>query len=163
MKANTNKIYENPRTYFQQRINSILPKEEFSSALFESIFKLQQIYSFEKSKVVNKLENDSWKVMMELFLKLGSVDFAKVVTILRGQTITFPSEEEYKDSIITSLCYYYKEVEGLDWTQIRDKISIEKLNTIKFGIRVQQLKGFIDEQIFRNITRKVKAKEPTCE
>lgn len=147
-------IYASPRTFFQQKINNILPKEDKSSALFEDIFKLQQIYTFEKNKCSTKTsDNESWRILMELFNELGSIQFAKIISILRGRTITFPSEEEYQDSIITALCYYYKEVEGLDWEQIKNRIDIHKLNTIKYGIRVQQLKGFIDEQIFRSIEK----------
>lgn len=159
--SGTQKIYNNPRTYFQQKINNILPKEKDSSILFENIFKLQQVYTFEKSKISGKIDTDSWKVMMELFFKLGPVKFAEIVSILKGKTITFPSEEEYRDSIITSLCYYYKEVENLDWEQIKDKLSVDKLNTIKYGIRVQQLKGFISEQTFKDL--KGVMKNETCE
>jgi len=148
------KLYPSARTVFQQKINNILPKEDKSSALFENIFKLQQIYVFEKSKATPKqADNESWKVFMEMFNELGSVEFSKVISILKGKTLSFPTEEEYQDSIITALCYYYKEVEGMNWKQIKERVDIKDLNNIKFGIRVQQLKGFIDEQIFRSIKR----------
>jgi hypothetical protein len=148
------KIYPSARTVFQQKINNILPKEEKNSALFENIFKLQQIYIFEKSKTATKSpDNELWKILMELFNELGSVEFAKMISIVKGKTLSLPTEEEYQDSIITALCYYYKEVEGMDWKQIKERVDIKDLNNIKFGIRVQQLKGFIDEQIFRSIKR----------
>ena len=94
-----------------------------------------------------------WQYLMTLFNELGPAEFAKVINIFKGKTITFPTEEDYQDSIITSLCYYYKEIEGLDWNQIKEKLSMGKLNTIKYGIRVQQLKGFIDEQMLRAFTK----------
>ena len=148
------KLYPSARTVFQQKINNILPKEDKSSALFENIFKLQQIYVFEKAKSSPKVtDSEAWKVFIELFNELGSIEFSKVISIIKGKTLFFPTEEEYQDSIITALCYYYKEVEGMDWKQIKERVDIKDLNNIKFGIRVQQLKGFIDEQIFRSIKR----------
>lgn len=152
------RYYESPRTIFQKKINDILPKEDSSASLFETIFKLQQIYLFEKNKSAarnNTEESPLWKKLYQLYTELGSVEYAKLITILKGQTITLPTETEYQDSIITALCYYYKEVEGLDWKEIKNKVSIDQPNTIKYGIRVNQLKGFIDEQIFRSI-KKVK-------
>ena len=147
------KVYTNPRSLFEQRVNDILTRESKSSAFFEDIFKLQQIFVFEKSRVTQKSDDDAWKSLMQLFTTLGSMEFAKIISICGGKTVTFPSEEEYKDSIITALCYYYKEVEGLDWDNIKEKIDINKLNTIKYGIRVQQLKSFIDGMIFKDIKK----------
>ena len=147
------KVYQNPRSLFEQKVNDILTRESKSSAFFEDIFKLQQMYTFEKLRVTQKSDDEAWKSLMQLFTLLGSVEFAKMITILGGKTITFPTEDDYKDSIITALCYYYKEIESLDWEQIKEKIDINKLNTIKYGIRVQQLKSFIDSQIFRDIQK----------
>lgn len=149
------KYYDPPRTVFQKKINDMLPKESDSSPLiFENTFKLQQIYSFEKNRINAKSEDSNmWQYLMTLFNELGPAEFAKVINIFKGKTITFPTEEDYQDSIITSLCYYYKEIEGLDWNQIKEKLSMGKLNTIKYGIRVQQLKGFIDEQMLRAFTK----------
>ena len=149
-----NKVYINPRSLFEQRVNDILTKESKSSDFFEDIFKLQQIYTFEKLKVTQKSDNDAWKLLMQLFTTLGSVEFAKLISVLGGKTVTFPTEDDYRDSIITSLCYYYKEIENLEWEQIKEKIDINKLNTIKYGIRVQQLKSFIDTQIFKELKGK---------
>jgi hypothetical protein len=147
------KVYTNPRSLFEQRVNDILTRETKSSAFFEDIFKLQQIYTFEKAKVTQKSDDEAWKLLMHLFTILGSVEFAKLISVCGGKTITFPTEEDYKDSIITSLCYYYREIDNMDWDEIKEKIDINKLNTIKYGIRVQQLKSFIDGQIFRDIKK----------
>jgi hypothetical protein len=147
------KVYINPRSLFEQRVNDILTRETKSSAFFEDIFKLQQIFVFEKAKTSQKSDDEAWKSLMQLFTSLGSMEFAKIISVCGGKTITFPTEDEYKDSIVTALCYYYKEVEGLDWDAIKEKIDINKLNTIKYGIRVQQLKSFIDGQILKSIKK----------
>ena len=143
-------IYDNPRNVFQAKVNAILTKEPIISDLFENIFKLQQVLSLEKINAgVQKEDPDQWKVLLELFTTFGSLQFSKIISITQGKTITFPSQEEFQDSIITVLCYYYKEEENMTWDQIKEKLNLPKLNTIKFGIRVRQLKGFIDSKIMR--------------
>jgi hypothetical protein len=145
-------IYDNPRNVFQAKVNAILTKEPIISDLFENIFKLQQVLSLEKINAGIQKENpDQWKILLELFTTFGSLQFSKIISIAQGKTITFPSQEEFQDSIITVLCYYYKEEENMTWDQIKEKLNLPKLNTIKFGIRVRQLKGFIDAKIMRGI------------
>lgn len=145
-------IYDNPRNVFQAKVNAILTKEPIISDLFENIFKLQQVLSLEKVNAgVQKEDPDQWKILLELFTTFGSLQFSKIISITHGKTITFPSQEEFQDSIITVLCYYYKEEENMTWDQIKEKLNLPKLNTIKFGIRVRQLKGFIDAKIMRGI------------
>jgi hypothetical protein len=145
-------IYDNPRNVFQAKVNAILTKEPIMSDLFENIFKLQQVLSLEKINAgIQKEDPDQWKILLELFTTFGSLQFSKIISIAQGKTITFPSQEEFQDSIITVLCYYYKEEENMTWDQIKEKLNLPKLNTIKFGIRVRQLKGFIDAKIMRGI------------
>jgi hypothetical protein len=142
--------YESPRNIFQSKVNAILNRESKNSELFEDIFKLQQVISFEK--LPSNDMKDQWSILLELFTLLGSVQFAKVISIIKGRSLSFPSEEEYQDSITTTLCYYYKEVQNLSWDDIKEKLNDPKLNAIKYGIRVRQLKGFIDEQLFKKLT-----------
>jgi hypothetical protein len=149
--------YNNPRTVFQERVNNILKNEAKNSNLFEDIFKLQNLLSLEKVVAgVPRDDPDQWRVLMELFSTFGSVQFARIISIMKGKTVTFPTEEEYQDSIITVLCYYYKEIEGFTWDKIKEKLNSSRLNTIKYGIRVRQLKGFIDSQLLKKLTKKVK-------
>ena len=149
--------YESARNIFQQRVNAILERESKSSELFENIFKLQQLFALEKIVAgIRKEDPDQWKALMELYSTFGSVNFAKIIAICKGKVISFPSEEEFQDSIITVLCYYYKEEEHLPWDQIKEKLSMPKLETIKFGIRVRQLKNFIDSQMLKQLKKKGK-------
>ena len=148
--------YESPRNLFQAKVNAILNNESKNSELFENIFKLQQVISFEK--VPTNSEKDQWSVLLELYTLVGSVQFAKIVSIIKGKSITFPSEEEYQESIITTLCYYYKEIQSLSWDEIKEKLNDPKLNAIKYGIRVRQLKGFIDEKLFKKLNIGVSTK-----
>jgi len=145
--------YQSPRTLFQSKVNSILKQESNHSELFENIFKMQQFISFERNNKSN-ISQEQWVTLLELYSLLGPTLFAQVVSIIKGKTISFPSEEDYQDSIMTTLCYFYKEVQGLSWDEIKEKLNEPNLNAIKFGVRVRQLKGFIDNQIFKGLSIK---------
>jgi len=147
-------MYNSPRTIFQQKVENILQQEK-SSDFFENVFKLQQLFSLEKIVAGVPKENpDQWKVLMELFSTFGSIQFAKIISIAKGKTIVFPTEEEFQDSIVTTLCYYYKEMESFTWDEIKNKLNMPRLNTIKYGIRVRQLKNFIDSQILKQLRKR---------
>jgi hypothetical protein len=151
-------MYNNPRSVFQQKINDIVRKDLNNNELFENIFKLQELFTMEKivAGTPTKTDPQQWKVLMELFSTFGSVQFAKIISIAKGKTVSFPTEEEFQDAIVTVLCYYYKEMEFMSWDEIKDKLNMPKLNTIKYGIRVRQLKNFIDSQVLKQLRKKKK-------
>jgi len=143
-------MYENPRTLFQQKISNIIYKDKNISSMFEDIFKLQQIYALSRL-VPNSQKEEDWKVLLEILDSLGSVNFSKLISIIKGRTLSFPDEEELQEAIITTLCYYYKEIERKEWDQIKECLNMKDLNTIKYGIKVTQFKQFIQTQALKDL------------
>jgi hypothetical protein len=148
-------IYQNPRTIFQQKLNSVFNKNVDIDPFFENIFKLQQLYDYEKrKKLPTEIDPESWQILYKLYLELGAENFAKMIAIIKGKLISFPTDEEYQDNIITVLCYYFKEIKNIDdWKVIKEKLNLPKINAIKYGIRVRQLKNFIDTHILKMLTK----------
>lgn len=142
-------MYTNPRSIFQEKIGSILHRDSECSILFENIFKLQHLYRLEKIESENKELTDEWYTLLRVYEELGPEMFAKLISVIRGRTLSFPTEEEFQEAVVTTLCYYYKEVEGKNWEEIRNILCIPNLNTIKFGIRVRQLDQFIQSQTLK--------------
>jgi len=133
-----------PRTLFQQRLTNVLKRDKQYSDIFEDILKLYHLSTLEKMNIdPTEANNTSISILLEVFSFLGPEKFAKLISIIKGRFVKFPTEEEFQDSIVTSLCYYYKEVENKTWDEIRDILDMPNLNTIKFGIRVTQFKQFI--------------------
>lgn len=147
-------MYANPRSIFQEKIGSILHRDEECSVLFENIFKLQHLFHLEKMESDNKELTNEWYTIFKVFETLGAEQFAKLISIIRGRSLTFPTEEEFQEAVTTTLCYYYKEVEGKSWDDIKSILAIPDLNTIKYGIRVRQLEQFIQSQTLK-IMKKV--------
>jgi len=142
-------MYTNPKNLFEQKIQSAIKAEEPS--MFESIFKLQQLLAFERCS--EDSDKESWKAQNAALNKLGLQDFVKVFSSFWGKTITFPTQEEFEESLIAALCYYYVKVENKKWDEVCDILSMPDLNTIKYGIRARQLEQFINQQLFSKVTK----------
>jgi len=137
-------VYTDPRSLFQKKIQTILNADvKEVSKVFEKIFTLQQLLILEKTP---ELEKDNWKSILEIYSLLGMEKFVSLVTHLKGKTVTLPTDNDLKESILTVLCYYYKEIENKSWDDIRDITGLQKTDTIKYGIRLRQLDQFIEVQ-----------------
>jgi len=137
-------MYQNPRTLFQKKLQGLLKTEkEEISEVFQTIFTLQQCLNMEKEPV---LDNTNSLILLELYNALDMKTFAKVVTVLSGKSVIFPTEDTLKESIVTVLCFFYKEVEKKNWKEIQGILNIPQLNTIKYGIKIKQLNQFILRQ-----------------
>jgi len=148
-------IIESPRNIFQQKLNEITSKDLEITSLFENIFKLYQIFNLQKTDISLKQPtptiDENWKSLLHIYNEFGLENFMKIISIVGGKTIVFPSEDELKDSITTVLCYYYKEIKKKSWDEIKDILNYEDLNTIKYGIRIRQFKQFVQMNIIKQI------------
>ena len=147
-------IYPNPKTLFEQNMQNLLKSEESNSSIFEAVFKLQQFLIAERTLAKSGEKNDeSWQAQILAVNTLGIEGFVKSFSPFWGKTVVFPTEEEFKDSLITVLCYYYKNVENKEWGDVKDIMNMPDLNTIKYGIKVRQLEQFINQQLLQPLKR----------
>lgn len=135
-------IYTDPRSMFQKRIQALMKNEPAEiETLFDKLFALQQISLMERGTTESK---SNWESLLNIYSILGINNYIKLISQLKGKTITFPTEEDVKDSVLTVLCFYYKEIEKKSWKEIIKLINVPNLNTIKYGIRIRQLSEFIE-------------------
>jgi hypothetical protein len=137
-------MYNDPRSIFQKKIQNLLKSEpEAVDSVIEDLFTIQQILISER---VEETEEDNTKSLLYLYNIVGMKSYIKLITALRGKKINLPSEDELKDSILTVICYYYKEIEKKNWKEIMRILGMPTLNTIKYGIRLRQLSQFIQKK-----------------
>ena len=89
--------------------------------------------------------------------------FSKLIEEFGENEINFPSKEQFTESIMTSIVYYYKEVIGLSWSKIQELLPYEndiglryqrKINNLgdKIKKRLQQIEknkiDFVEESLF---------------
>ncbi len=127
----------------QQHLKEQLNNDVETSSVIEELIKL--------SLLKNASKDENLVVFAEIYKALGVEDFTTLINLIDGRTLTFPSKEEFKELLITVLCYYYKEVENKDWDDIKSIIGDPDLNSIKHGIRASALGSFLDQLMSRGV------------
>jgi hypothetical protein len=160
MKKTTNDdmdIYPSPRNIFQQKIRDLFKREtEEARGLMADLLKLFCLFKLNRS-----YHSRTWKSLNEIFNQFGIQTFVELMDMFEGKTIKFPSKREMKDVIMASLCYYYKEIERKPWDEIKTILGIQDNNTIQYGIKVRQLKAFIEQGLTPTIFNPKDAKHDT--
>lgn len=138
------KLFEKPRTVFQQNINDIM-KENPSKELVKDLIRLNMFKNAEK--------DEKLLVLAELYNLLGVEKFMDVMELLGGKTIKFPNKRDFKETIQIALCYYYRQYKNYSWDKIKELIQDDDMSSVKLGVRVQQLQRFIETNM-EKIARK---------
>ena len=127
-------LYKQPKTIFQDRINEIV-ESTVASEIIKDLIHLQMFKSAEK--------NSKNLALVEIFNLLGVEKFTELIDLLDGKTIKFPTKDTLKEYVIIALCFYHKKYFGKTWAEIKEIIGDDKLKSIKYGLRVQNLETFI--------------------
>lgn len=130
-------MIKSPKTVFQQKLKENL-KSNSSKSLVNDIIKLHLFKNADK--------DPDQVVLIELYHYLGTEKFIEMMNTFQGRTISFPSKEDFKDTLIISLCYYYREVEKKSWDDVKSLLNIPDLSSIKYGVKLGQLNDFIMKQ-----------------
>ena len=127
-------LYKQPKTIFQDRINEIV-ESTVASEISKEVTHTQMFKSAEK--------NSKNLALVEIFNLLGVEKFTELIDLLDGKTIKFPTKDTLKEYVIIALCFYHKKYFGRTWSEIKEIIGDDKLKSIKYGLRVQNLETFI--------------------
>ena len=134
-------IYETPSNILEQRINEALGKGE------ESI-----ISDLIKLSLMKKASKDSdCLIYTEVYNLLGLEKFSELVSLIDGRTLHLPTKEELRDTVITVLCYYYRNVKKMEWVDIKEKLGIQDINAVRQGIRSSQFESYLKELVEKRL------------
>lgn len=134
-------LYKEPKNILEMKINEALGPEEES--MISDLIKLSLMKRASKNK--------DYMIYTELYNLLGLEGFTNLIALVDGKTLTLPTKEDFRDSVITVLCYYYRNVNKMEWDDIKVTLGITDINTIKEGIRSSQFESFIKELINKRI------------
>jgi hypothetical protein len=147
-------VYPSPKNLFQQKIKTIFEKEtKETTSLIADILKLFCMFKLNRPQHAK-----NWEPLNEVFNRFGIRTFVELLDIFDGKTIRFPTRKEIKDLIMAALCYYYKEIENKSWDEIKTLLGIQENNTIQYGIKVRQLKTFLDQSMNQLLFKKKRKK-----
>lgn len=82
----------------------------------------------------------------DVYKLLGMENFVKLIHLLDGRAVHFPSSAELQESILLSLCFYYREVEGLEWDEIHEKIPFQ-FSSISMSYKLRSLNSAIRSEL----------------
>lgn len=135
-------IFESPENLLEQKINETLKGPE--ETLISSLIELSLLKDAKKSK--------DTLIFSELYNLLGLDSFTEVIQLMSGKTVTFPTQESFKETILMVLCYYYHYVCGKSWDEVKSLVMEPDLQTAKFGIRCKQFDGFLKEMTQKHLS-----------
>jgi hypothetical protein len=139
------KLYEKPRTLFQEDVNSIMRDEPTKNLITDIIHLLM----FKQASKDEKL-----LPLVEIYNLLGVNKFTDLIDLLDGKTVTFPKREEFKETVQVALCYYESHLQGKKWAEIKDILNDPELQTIKMSAKTASLHRFLSYYSDRVIARK---------
>ena len=103
-------MYKNPKNIMQQHLKEQLSNDKESSHIIEELIKI--------SLLKNASKDEDLVIFAEIYKALGVESFTTLINLIDGRTLDFPSKDDFRELLITVLCYYYKEVENKDWEDI---------------------------------------------
>jgi hypothetical protein len=90
----------------------------------------------------------------DLYRLLGLENFTRLLHLLDGRTVKFPTSTDLKDAIILTLCYYYRKVEGLEWVKIHEILPFD-FPSIAVSRKISNLDEIIQEKLNQFMTEGV--------
>jgi hypothetical protein len=73
--------------------------------------------------------------------------FSDIMNAFSGMTVTFPNREDFKETILLGLSYYYKEMKGMNWDQIKKEMPFDNILPIKAERALLKLEKSIKSSI----------------
>lgn len=123
----------------QERLNQALDKGE--ETIISDLMKLSLLKRAEK--------NSDELVFTEMYNLLGLEGFSNLISLMDGRTVVFPSKEEFKDTLMIVLAYYYRNLEQKSWEEIKDLLGLPDINSVRLGIQSSQFEKFLQKMIKR--------------
>lgn len=65
--------------------------------------------------------------------------FSRLIEEFCNNQIEFPSKEDFKESILTAIVYYYHEILNYDWSEIEDVLPYEKDIGLRFSRKLKKV------------------------
>lgn len=139
-------IFSTPIDLLQEDINDAFKKKEKSD--LDILFSIVSLILYK-----NEYNSD----LIELLENVGIDTFSKIINLFGGRSINLPSEDEFSETLVLAMVYYYKKIEGIsDWNQIQSKLPAHDLEKLSLSLRIHRLDSFTKQkiqQIFRQMEK----------
>lgn len=131
----TDRLFDNETSVFKNKLNNILTDKPQADLVRDILTLLLLRNSYKDEKILK---------LIDVYNAVGLDNFMSIIEAFNGETISFPSVEEFKEAIITSVAYYYKHVQNKSWKEIKEILDTDE-SFVKCGISCSKLQLFISE------------------
>ena len=104
------RLFDNETSVFKNKLNNILTDKPQADLVRDILTLLLLRNSYKDEKILK---------LIDVYNAVGLDNFMSIIEAFNGETISFPSVEEFKEAIITSVAYYYKHVQNKSWKEIK--------------------------------------------
>lgn len=129
------KLFDNETSVFKNKLNNILTDKPQTDLIRDILTLLSLRNSYKDEKILK---------LIDVYNAVGLDNFMSIIEAFNGETISFPSVEEFKEAIITSVAYYYKHIQNKSWKEIKEILDTDE-SFVKCGISCSKLELFISE------------------
>ena len=89
------------------------------------------------------LKNSNNMDMAEMYKNTDLSTFIKVLSLFDDRTVKFMKMDEFTDTLILAMVYFYRNVEGKSWDEIQEYFGTYKLNKTSLSNKIYYLEFFI--------------------
>ena len=94
----TDKLFENETSVFKNKLNNILTDKPQADLIRDILTLILLRNSYKDEKILK---------LIDVYNAVGLDNFMSIIESFNGETISFPSVEEFKETVITAIAYYY--------------------------------------------------------
>lgn len=129
-------IYSEEKNLFQKSVNNIF-KKDTEIDLIEDILKLElyKLYGESKKDVP----------LIEIYKLLGMENFCKLIDLISGKTIKFPTKESFKETIQVAICFFEKNFKNIPVKDTTETIMDSKSSQSRISRKVKGLEDYIEK------------------
>jgi hypothetical protein len=98
-------------------------------------------------------QNSNDRTLMDIYNLIDDNElFIKLILLLNGRTITFPTREKMKEALLLSVFFHERVIEGKEWKDIQKDLNF-KISPIRWGIKIKNLNNWIKQKITETFRR----------
>lgn len=123
-------------TPYLSSLQEVINRKQHTEA--DMLWQLFSQFTYERAK---------YPEILQLYKALDLNTFAKVISILGGKEVRFPTKAEIEDNLLAALFYMDREIYGLSWDEIKAKYPQLSISALKYTVRIKSLNAYMQQQI----------------
>lgn len=129
---------ENNKYIFDYRIKEMFGKR--SSTDMDIIWQIISLLIYQNSTNTD---------IPKLYEAVDHDIFLKVINLFGGRTVHFPTSDDIQKNLLLAILYYYKEIRGMSWEEIKKTIPFEftASDSISYGIKIRNFNSWMQQKL----------------